>query len=142
MMRPATIAAASFLLLGTANASTTPTIDSKILLQTTASWDGTPYTAYPAGIPELTVRKVVMEPGAQFPWHSHPMPAAGYVVSGELIVEALDGGKTITLTAGQVLPEMNNILHRGTSGATKTELVVFYAGSPGMPLSIDHKPKN
>jgi quercetin dioxygenase-like cupin family protein len=138
MLKIATFIAAGVLLIGTANAQTTPTIKSEILLQTSASWDGTPYTTYPNGLPELTVRKVVMAPGAQFDWHTHPMPAAGYVVSGELTVEALEGGKTITLTAGQVLPEMNNIVHRGTSGATTTELVVFYAGTPGMPLAEEH----
>ncbi|HEY0289573.1 MAG TPA: cupin domain-containing protein [Pseudomonas sp.] len=138
MIKLTVACATALFMLNTANAQTAPTIDSKILLKTTSSWDGTPYTTYPKGQPELTVRKVVMSPGAQFDWHSHPMPAAGYVISGELIVEALEGGKTITLTAGQVLPEMNNIVHRGTSGATQTELVVFYAGMPGMPLAVDH----
>ncbi|MEB0092493.1 cupin domain-containing protein [Pseudomonas sp. CCI1.2] len=124
-------------LIGTANAETQPAIDSKILLQTSSSWDGTPYTAYPAGQPELTIRKVTMAPNSSFDWHKHPMPAAGYVVSGELIVEAREGGKTVTLSAGEVLPEMNNIVHRGSSGDRPTELIVFYAGTPGMPISID-----
>lgn len=141
MFKRLSIGTAVVLLAITAQAHANSGIDSKILLQTSSSWDGTPYTAYPAGKPELTVRKVVMAPGAQFDWHLHPMPAAGYVVSGELIVEALKGGKTITLKAGQVLPEMNNIVHRGTSGSTPTELVVFYAGTPGMPLAIDHRDK-
>jgi quercetin dioxygenase-like cupin family protein len=139
MFKPALATVLAVSLIGTAHATTPPTIESSIVLKTTASWDGTPYTTYPQGIPELTVRKVVMSPGAQFDWHTHPMPAAGYVVSGELNVEALEGGKTIKLTAGQALPEMNNIVHRGTSGATTTELVVFYAGTPGMPVSQDHK---
>ena len=139
MLKLAIASLTTLLLIGTAHAQATPTIESKILSKTTSSWDGTPYTAYPTGVPELTVRKVVMSPGARFDWHSHPMPAAGYVVSGELIVEAREGGKTITLTAGRVLPEMNNIVHRGTSGATPTELVIFYAGTPGMPLSEDDK---
>lgn len=142
MIKRLSISTAAALLAITAQAQASVVIDSKILLQTTQSWDGTPYTAYPAGTPELTVRKVVMPPGAQFDWHSHPMPAAGYVVSGELIVEARDGGKTTRLTAGQALPEMNNIVHRGTSGSTTTELIVFYAGTQGMPLTVEHKADN
>jgi quercetin dioxygenase-like cupin family protein len=127
-------------IVGTAHAEMKPSIESKILLQSSSSWDGTPYTAYPTGQPELTVRKVNMPPNSSFDWHKHPMPAAGYVVSGELIVEGREGGKKVTLTAGQVLPEMNNIVHRGSSGDRPTELIVFYAGTPGMPISIDAAP--
>lgn len=142
MFKRLSIVAVAALTTGAVQAQPATPIDSRILSQTSRSWDGTPYTAYPTGVPELTVRKVVMAPGARFDWHYHPMPAAGYVLAGELIVEALEGGKTITLTAGQVLPEMNNIVHRGTSGATTTELIVFYAGTPGMPLAVDHDTKN
>lgn len=141
MIKLLSLFTASVLITNLANAQPAPPIDSTILLQTSSSWDGTPYASYPEGTPELTVRKVVMAPGAQFDWHSHPMPAAGYVVRGELIVEAREGGKSVTLTAGQVLPEMNNLVHRGTSGSTTTELIVFYAGTPGMPLAVDHDMK-
>ena len=137
MIKQTLLSLSLLILAGTANAQMKPAIESTILLQSSSSWDGTPYVAYPQGQPELTVRKVTMAPGSSFDWHSHPMPAAGYVVSGELIVQAQDSDKTVTLTAGQVLPEMNNIVHRGLSGNSPTELIVFYAGTPGMPISVE-----
>lgn len=68
------------------------------------------------------------------------MPNAAYIASGELTVESRDGGKTIKLAAGEVLPEMSNIVHRGISGDHPTELIVFYAGTPGMPIAIEAAP--
>ncbi|MGV8863308.1 MAG: cupin domain-containing protein [Pseudomonas sp.] len=137
MIKYALLPIAGLMMAGIAHAQPAEAINSQILLKTTSSWDGTPYVAYPQGQPELTVRKVTMAPGSSFDWHSHPMPSAGYVVSGELIVQARDSDKTVTLTAGQVLPEMNNIVHRGLSGNSPTELIVFYAGTPGMPISVE-----
>lgn len=112
-------------------------IQSTIVLQSTTSWDGNPYTGYPAGKPQLTVRNVVLQPGAQFPWHTHPIPAAGYVISGELQVESRDGKYKTQLGPGEVLAEMQDVVHRGRSGDTVTELVVFYAGAEGVPISQD-----
>ena len=117
-----------------ANAAPAP-IEATILLQTTHSWDGTPLPAYPTTQPELTVRKIVLQPGAQLPWHTHPMPATGYVVSGELHVETPDG-KTTVLKPGQLLSEMSKV-HRGRGGPEGSEVIAFYAGTPGLPLSVD-----
>lgn len=68
-------------------------------------------------------------------WHQHPMPNAAYVVSGELRVETRDGGESIMLKPGDVLPEIVDRQHRGVTGDSAVELVVFYAGTPGLPLS-------
>lgn len=127
-------ALASLLLISTATLANEAAIESSIVLQTSAAWDGRAY-AYPAGTPQLTVRKVVLQPGAEFPWHSHPMPAAGYVLSGTLEVESQDGKHRIQLRAGEALAEMQGIVHRGRSGDSVTELVVFYAGAHGLPIA-------
>jgi quercetin dioxygenase-like cupin family protein len=104
------------------------------LLKTDKSWDGTPYKVYPSGQPQLTVLKIEVPAHSVLPWHTHPMPNAGYVLSGELTVEKENGEKQ-TVKTGQVLPETVGSVHRGTTGDSPVTLIVFYAGTPGMPLS-------
>ena len=116
-------------------------VQSTVLLKSSSSWDGTPYDAYPAGIPELTVLNIKIPANTALNWHEHPMPNAAYVVSGQLTVETLEGGQSILLKPGDVLPEMVNRQHRGLTGNTAVELVVFYAGTPGMPLSSSQRDK-
>jgi quercetin dioxygenase-like cupin family protein len=110
-------------------------VTAETLLKTGASWDGTAYPRYPEGAPELTVLKITIPPRTELPWHTHPMPNAAYVVSGELTVEKRDGGPTKRLAAGDVLPEMVGAAHRGVTGESPVVLIVFYAGTNGMPLS-------
>jgi len=112
-----------------------PKIQVEQLLKTGTSWDGTPYAPYPAGQPEITVLKITIPANTALKWHSHPMPNVAYVISGELLLETRDGKHTTTLKAGQVLPEVVNTAHRGTSAGKPVELIVFYAGNKGMPLS-------
>ena len=104
------------------------------LAQTTTSWDGTPYKAYPTGQPQLSVLKVTLAPHTTMKWHTHPVPNAGYVLSGEITAETKDGAKKHFI-AGQVIPETVDIVHRGVTGDQPVVLIVFYAGTPGMPLS-------
>jgi quercetin dioxygenase-like cupin family protein len=120
---------------GIAVANDQPAIQSKILLRTSSSWDGTPYQAYSPGQPELSILKITIPANTQLKWHTHPMPNAGYIVSGELTLEKKDGGKTQHFTAGQTVPEMVDALHRGMTGDQPVTLIVFYAGVKGMPLS-------
>lgn len=140
MIRASTIkcliaATACASLIGCATNSSKPGIEKEVLLRSKTSWEGTPYVAYPKGQPELTVLRFKFPPHTELPWHSHSIPNAAYVVSGELTVEAKESGKKMHLTAGQTLPEMVNIVHRGNTGDSPVELIVFYAGSEGIPLS-------
>ena len=105
------------------------------LLKADKSWDGTRYTHYPSGQPELSVVKITLPPHASLPWHQHAAPNAAYVLSGELTVEKKADGKKLTLRKGEVLPEMVGEIHRGHSGAEPVELIVFYAGQADAPLS-------
>jgi quercetin dioxygenase-like cupin family protein len=109
-------------------------IQIETLTQSTSSWDGTPYKAYPAGQPQITVLKITIAPHTTMKWHSHPLPNAGYILSGELTIEKKDGTKK-HFVAGQAVTETVDSVHRGITGAEPTVLIVFYAGSPGLPLS-------
>jgi hypothetical protein len=66
------------------------------------------------------------------------MPNAAYVVSGDITVEVKKGVKR-HFSAGEVIPETVGILHRGIVGDQPAELIVFYAGVRGMPLSEKKK---
>lgn len=127
--------------VGTASPAAAPKSDTsvvattEVLLKTTASWDGVPYTSYPAGIPELTLVRIVIPANSILPWHTHPMPNAAYIVRGELTVVQHETGLTRKLIGGQTLPEMVDAVHRGYSASDPVELLVFYAGAPEMPLS-------
>ncbi|MFT4437059.1 cupin domain-containing protein [Caballeronia sp. 15715] len=86
---------------------------STVLMRTERSWDGTLYKGYPAGQPQLTVLKIIIPPHTTLPWHTHSMPNAAYVPSGDLHVDSRDGRHKTTLHAGDVLPEMVGSSHRG-----------------------------
>lgn len=110
-------------------------VQTETLLETQSSWDGTPYVAYPAGTPQLSVLKIVIPPGEALKWHLHDVPNAAYVAAGALTVERHRDGLHRSLKAGEVLPEMVKSLHRGIAGPQGATLIVFYAGKKGVPLS-------
>jgi quercetin dioxygenase-like cupin family protein len=105
------------------------------LLRSRASWDGTTYKAYPGGQPEVTLLKIAIPANTTLDWHSHPIPNAGYVLSGELTLQARDSDLQRTLRAGDAIAEMVDRQHRGLTGDLPVELIVFYAGAEGLPLS-------
>lgn len=105
----------------------------EVLTTGTASWNGKPYSAYPAGQPELSVLKFVIPPNTSLPWHTHPFPNAAYILSGQITVQDRATGKTQTFSAGQAFTESVDAVHRGTSGPDPVVLIVTYAGVPGVP---------
>jgi quercetin dioxygenase-like cupin family protein len=109
-------------------------IKTETLLQSTTSWDGAPYKAYPAGQPKITVLKITIAANTVMKWHSHPSPNAGYVLSGELTLEKKDG-TTQHFVEGQAIAETVDSVHRGVTGAEPVVLIVFYSGTPDLPLS-------
>lgn len=104
------------------------------LLRTSTSWNGVPYQSYPVGVPEISTLKINIPAKCVLNWHEHPMPTAAYVLSGEITVEEPDGRQQ-RFTAGQVIQEPVNTIHRGVVGETDAVFIVFYAGVKGMPLS-------
>jgi quercetin dioxygenase-like cupin family protein len=113
-------------------------IQIETLLKTGTAWDGSALGAYPEGKPEVAVLRITIPAHTTMDWHSHPMPNVAYVVSGELTVEKQDGTLERHFTAGQTVPELVNVAHRGVTGERAVELIVFYAAASGMPLSTRH----
>jgi quercetin dioxygenase-like cupin family protein len=111
----------------------------EILLQTTQSWNGKPYTHYRTGQPQLTTLKVTIAPHTVLPWHTHPFPNSVYVLSGTLTLHDRDSGKTLVLHQGQAAAESVDDVHRGEAGDEPAVLLITYAGTPGVPTSVPAK---
>jgi len=110
-----------------------------VLLQADRSWNGTPYTRYPSGQPQLTLIRLRIAPHTALPWHTHPYPNAGYVLSGALTIQDRDSGKSRTFHAGEAFAESVDDVHRGVAGDTPTVLILTYSGVAGTPTSIPVK---
>ena len=111
----------------------------EILLQTTQSWNGKPYTHYPTGQPQLTTIKLTIAPHTVLPWHTHPFPNVVYVLSGSLTLHDKASGKTLVVHQGQAVGESVDDIHRGESGDEPTVVLITYAGTPGVPTSVPAK---
>ena len=128
----AALCGAATLAAATAHAQATASAHVDVLAKSDASWNGKKYTGYPAGTPQLSVLKMTIPANSALPWHTHPFPNAGYVLSGQLTIEDKASGKKQTFTTGQAFTESVNDVHRGISGAEPTVLIITYSGSPGV----------
>jgi len=116
-----------------------PQIEVQQILQTTQSWDGTSYQSYPTGQPQLTVLRIKVPPNTALHWHHHPVISVGYVLSGELTLAKKETGERTIVHAGQALAETVQTTHRGFTTNEPVELVVFYAGQVGLPITINEE---
>ncbi len=111
-------------------------VQAELLAQASHMWNGTELPAYPTEEPEVSILKVTIPPHTQLPWHKHPSINAGYMIKGELTVES-EAGEVLHLKAGDTLVELVDQWHYGRNdGDEPVEIVVFYAGSKGVPLAI------
>jgi len=106
------------------------------LVKSTRSWDGKLLPPYPRGQPEVSVRRIIIPPGARLPLHKHPVINAGVLLRGELDV-VKENGRTLHLKAGQPIVEMVDAWHYGINpGKTPAEIIVVYAGVVGVPTTV------
>lgn len=108
----------------------------KELVKTTASWDNSTLPPYPQGQPEITILRIAIPAGTRLKTHSHPVINAGVLLSGQLTVVSRNGN-TLRLKAGDPIVELVNTAHYGVNeGDEPAEIIVFYAGSSGAPITI------
>jgi quercetin dioxygenase-like cupin family protein len=129
----------SFSLVPTRLYAGDPQVKVEQLLQTTQSWDGNSFPKYPTGQPKVTVLRITIPPNTALPWHHHPVISVGYVLSGHLTLEKKNTGERTILHAGEALAETVQTTHRGFTTNEPVELIVFYAGQVGLPLTINEK---
>jgi len=112
------------------------TIAVNVLAKTSASWNGSALPDYAEGTPEITILRINIPAGVQLPLHKHPVINAGVLLRGELTV-VTDDNKTLHLKAGDSIVEVVNTWHYGTNeGTGPAEIIVFYAGVVGTPITI------
>lgn len=117
--------------------STSYSAQKDILLKTTSTWDNAQYKRLKIKQPEVTVLKIIINPNEELPMHKHDLVNIAYVKKGTLTV-ITDDCKEITLHEGEVLPELIGKYHYGkNTGNEPIELIVFYIGEIGTPLSVN-----
>jgi quercetin dioxygenase-like cupin family protein len=117
-----------------------PNIHNEVLVQSVTTWNGEPIR-YPMGTAEVTSAKVTLERGAETPFHCHPVPTVAYIMSGILEVQTADG-KRKRFKQGESMAEVINTWHKGKAVQGPVEIVVFYAGSKGVPTTINPRTNN
>lgn len=106
------------------------------LAKSSTSWDGATLPAYPTGQPEVTLLRITIPAGQKLPVHTHPVINVGLLLKGELTVQTEDG-KTLVLRAGDPIVETVDTWHHGqNTGTEPAEIVVFYAGTQGQPVTL------
>src|SRR5262245_5886300 len=90
---------------------------------------------------EVQVFTVEYPPGGTDPVHRHNAHAFVYVLEGSIVM-GVNGGRSVTLTAGQTFYEGPNDIHTVGRNASKTEparFVVFMLKDKDAPLLIPVK---
>ena len=107
-----------------------------VLVKTSASWDGMALPNYAKGTPEITILRIQIPPKVQLPLHEHPVINAGVLLKGELTVVTKDK-EVLHLKAGDPIVEVVNKWHYGINeGNESAEIIVFYAGVQGTPITV------
>lgn len=126
----------TFLFTGYTHAREPLAVKVEVLSKTSSSWNGNPLPEYPEGRPEVTILRIAIPPGVKLPLHKHPVINAGVMTKGELTVTT-EKGQVHHLRAGDPIVEVVDTWHYGRNDGDETaEIVVFYAGIKGEPITI------
>ncbi|PIA79685.1 cupin [Gaetbulibacter sp. 4G1] len=109
------------------------------LVETTKSWNGDKLPSYPEGEPKITVLKITIPPKTTLHKHYHPVINSGILLKGKLKVVDIEGN-VLHLKVGDVIVELVNKIHYGINEGNKpVEIVVFYAGTKDLPITVIEK---
>ncbi len=107
-----------------------------ILAETTKSWNGDELPKYLEGQPKVTILKITIPPKTDLAMHEHLVINAGVLIKGELTVTTEDN-KVLHMKAGDSIVEVVNNWHYGKNeGDEPAEIIVFYAGIEGIPITV------
>ena len=111
------------------------------LAKSTKSWNGNPLPKYPEGEPEVTILKITIPPKTTLPLHQHPEINAGVLLKGNLTVIS-ETRDTLHIKTGDSIIELVNKWHYGINeGSNPVEIIVFYAGIKGKPVTVKKEKK-
>lgn len=106
------------------------------VVKTTKSWNGADLPSYGEGTPEVTMLRITIPPGESLKLHKHTCINVGLLTKGELTVMT-ETDDSLRLTAGDPIVELVNTWHYGkNTGKKPAEIVVFYAGIEGEPITV------
>ena len=124
------------LFLTSCAASKVTAIKVEKLAETSKSWNGDDLPNYPTGKPKITVLKITIPPKTKLHKHYHPVINSGIVLKGTLKVVDINENVLI-LKEGDVIVELVNKIHYGINeGKNPVEIVVFYAGTKDLPITV------
>ena len=110
--------------------------EKEVLLKTTSTWDNEEYKTLEINKPEVTVLKITIGVGERLSMHKHNLVNVAYLKKGTLTI-VTDNNEQITIHEGEALPELIGKYHYGkNTGSVPVELIVFYIGEKGTPLSV------
>ena len=109
------------------SAETTP------LLNSGTSWNGGAIN-YPEGAPNVTAVKIRLKNGEVTAIHCHPVPLFAYILKGQLRVTT-GLGQSRVFKRGEAMVEVMDTWHQGKAVKGPVELIAFYAGVEGTPVS-------
>jgi quercetin dioxygenase-like cupin family protein len=87
----------------------------------------------------LLPTRITVQPGAQFPWHTHPGPVVVIVASGELIYQQASDCVERSYVANDAFLDPGNAVHTAwnPSDTEVTELIALFHDAPvGGPVTI------
>jgi quercetin dioxygenase-like cupin family protein len=109
----------------------------EVLVKASTSWNGSPLPAYKKGEPEITIQRITIPPKVRLPLHKHPVINAGVLLKGKLTV-VTKTGEILHLKRGDPIIEIVNQWHYGKNEGTEpAEIIVFYAGAVGQPMTME-----
>jgi quercetin dioxygenase-like cupin family protein len=123
-------AAAETTLPATPPAEVSPEV--RMVLSTNRTVTGEPIQ-YPSGVPALvTAVEIILQPGQQTGWHTHPVPLFGYILEGELTVDYGARGER-TYRQGDGFAEATNQAHNGHNiGQKLVRILAVFIGIEGV----------
>lgn len=126
----------ALILLLSCNSKKISKIEVITLIETSKSWNGAPLPKYLEGNPKVTILKITIPPKTRLETHKHSEINAGVLLKGELTVIS-ENNDTLYLKAGDPIVELVNTWHYGENNGTEpAEIIVFYAGIEGTPITI------
>ena len=109
------------------------------LLETSVDSLGKPIR-FPQQNPEISMSQIELPAGGATGWHTHPVPALGYVIEGTLTVE-YEGGRSVEVTRGQGFAEAVGVVHQGRNlGTAPVKLVAVFLGERGKQVTVKRPP--
>ena len=93
--------------------------------------------AYPEGAAaNITGVILTLKPGEETGLHTHPVPAFGYLLEGELTVD-YEGESARVYRAGDAILEAMAVAHNGrNTGSADMRILAVFMGAEGRPVSV------